>query len=291
MFSPRFAVVCMGFSVWVDMRFARRSFLSGLGAISAFGAGPVFGMEQKPDGIGLSYLEGLSAPGALNEKVAFIPPSRIDPAYSHVVYVNTALSGPAAQKMWVVERDGAGWKLALWDQDYWDGKGSAPEYSWPVSTGRYYQGNRRSGPTPLGVFNIDDRKTRHRRGWGSPGMYNSIYIDLHYSSGRASGVAMHGTTRSMYRRLGRADSHGCVRMEQKNADLVWKMFHGDGRPGTSSPLWSESVPRYFTSSPVQTNAARWGYVRDGSILRDEKTGERLTKPGYSALFVYFRDDL
>lgn len=281
---------CIRFWVWDSMDIFRRTFLGGVTAGLALGAVPAFAVDRAVDGVGLAYLEALGEAGALNEKVAFVPPSKIDPAYSHVVYVNTALRGPGAQKMWVVERDGAGWKLALWDQDYWQKKGVAPQYSWPVSTGRYYPGNRRSGPTPLGIFNVDDRKTRHRRGWGSPGMYNSIYIDLHYSSGRASGVAMHGTTRSKYRLLGRADSHGCVRMRQGNADKIWKMFHGDGRPGTSSPLWSERVPRYFTSEPTQTRAARWGYVRDGTVLRDE-AGEPLTKPGYSALFVYFRDDI
>ena len=243
--------------------------------------------------LGIAYLEALGAPGALNPKVAFIPPSRIDPAYSHVVYVNTALRTPGGQKMWVIERAGAGWQLALWDEKYWEKKGieGPPPYSWPVSTGRKYPGDRRSGPTPIGIFNPDDRNTRHRRGWGSPGMYNSIYIDLHYGSGRASGVAMHGTTSNKYRLLGRADSHGCIRMKQSNSEKVWKMFHGDGRPGESSPLWSQAVPRYFTSPPTQSRSARHGYVRDGSFLQDASTGERLTKPGYAALFVFFRDDL
>ena len=90
--------------------------------------------------------------------------------------------------MWVLERDGAGWKLALWDEDFWGD--TTPDYSWPVSTGRYYQGNNRSGPTPLGIFNVDDRTYRHVRGWGAPGMYNSIFIDLHYSGGRMSGAPL-----------------------------------------------------------------------------------------------------
>ena len=241
-------------------------------------------VEQKT--FGIDYLEGLGKPGALNAKIAFIPPSQIDPAYSHVVYVNAATGSPGGQKMWVIERQGSGWQLALNDPDYWADKGT-PSYSWPVSTGRRYPGEKRAGPTPLGIFNADDRNTRHRRGWGSPGMYNSIYIDLHYNSGRASGVAMHGTPRGKYRLLGKADSHGCIRMHQSNADQVWSMFHADGRPGPSSPLWSE-VPRYFKSRP--TTGTRRGYVRDGSFLHTA-SGERLTKPGYSVLFVFFRDDL
>jgi len=274
------------------MYWTRRYFLTALGATALLPAAARASNETDTD-YGIAYLESLGQPGALNPRVAFIPPSRIDPAYSHVIYVNTAIGSGGGQKMWVIERDGAGWKLALWDQTYWDKKGveGEPAYSWPVSTGRKYPGDRRSGSTPIGIFNPDDRRHRHRRGWGSPGMYNSIYIDLHYRSGRASGVAMHGTPRNKYRRLGRADSHGCIRMQQGNADQVWSMFHPDGRPGDASPLWSEAVPRYFQTPPTQTPGHRWGYVRDGSFLTDEETGERLTKPGYSVLFVFFRDDL
>ena len=245
-------------------------------------------------GNGINYLEGLAQPGALNPKVAFIPPSQIDPAYSHVIYVNTATRSASGQKMWVIERQGEDWQLALWDKDYWAEQGvvGTPPYSWPISTGIKYPGNSRSGPTPLGIFNPDDRAFRHRRGWGSPGMYNSIYLDLHYGSGRASGIAMHGTPRNKYRRLGTADSHGCIRMQQPNADSVWQMFHGSGRPGANSPLWSEAeVPRYFTTTPSSGYGTRRGYVRDGSFLSDASTGERLTKPGYSVLFIFFRDDL
>lgn len=270
------------------MYFTRRAALA---ALTAVFAAPALAIEAS--GVGVGYLERLGQPGALPEQMAYLPPSRIDAAYSHVIYINAALSGAGAQKMWILERasegTATGWKLALWDQDFWQDKGT-PDYSWPVSTGRYYQGNNRSGPTPLGVFNVDDRYYRHVRGWGAPGMYNSIFIDLHYSSGRASGVAMHGTTQSKYRLLGRPDSHGCIRMEQTNADAVWSMFHGEGKPGETSPLWSASVPRYFQSEPAQNWNARWNYVRDGSFLYDA-SGDRLTKPGYSALFVIFRDDV
>jgi len=77
-------------------------------------------------------------------------------------------------------------------------------------------------------------------------------------------------------------------MRQRNADLICTMFHGAGTPGPRSPLWS-AVPCYFTSAPRTDRAARWNYVRDGSFLFDE-AGARLTKPGYAALFVFFRDD-
>lgn len=265
---------------YIEMTLSRRTALT---AMAAFAALPALGME--PGKVGLDYLEQLDG----KVSGAYLAPSRIDPAYSHALYINAATSGAGAQKMWVLERAGADWRLALWDETHWGER--TPEYSWPISTGRHYPGDRRSGPTPLGIFNVDDRTFRHVRGWGAPGMYNSIFIDLHYSSGRISGVAMHGTTRSKYRLLGRPDSHGCIRMTQPNADRVWAMFHGpDGRPGDTSPLWSEAVPRYFTSAPRQDWSVRRNYTRDGSFHTDE-SGERLTKPGYAALFVIFRDDV
>jgi len=187
------------------MDWTRRTFVTALGASAFIGPRGAVGLADMP--FGLPYLEALSAPGALDPKVAYLAPSRIDPAYSHAIYVNTATRSEGGQKMWVLKRRPSGWQLALWDADYWQDRGQ-PSYSWPVSTGRRYPGDRRSGPTPLGIFNVDERSFRHRRGWGSPGMYNAIYIDLHYGSGRISGVAMHGTPVSKYRLLGRADSHG-----------------------------------------------------------------------------------
>ncbi len=80
------------------MPLARRTALAGLGAVCATAA---IGMET-PD-LGLGSLERLGKPGALNG--AFIPPSRIDPAYSAVIYVSAALKGPGTRMMWIVRRD------------------------------------------------------------------------------------------------------------------------------------------------------------------------------------------
>jgi hypothetical protein len=99
-------------------------------------------------------------------------------------------------------------------------------------------------------------------------------------------VAIHGTAPAQYRKLGRVDSHGCVRMHQANARQVWDIVHPDRRRGESSPLWGE-IPRYFTSAPGA--GARSGYVRDGSLLRDAG-GAVLMRQGYRMVFVFFRDD-
>lgn len=273
----------------------------GLAALAApMLARPALAKLPDPGEVGLPYLERLGRPGRLPDRIAYVPPSRIDPAYRMAIYVNAATTGVTRQKMWVLERGaGSAWRVGLWDKSYWDKKGlgfGRPPYSWPVSTGRHYPGERFAGPTPLGIFNVDDRKSRHRRGWGSPGMYNSIYIDLHYGSGRASGVAIHGTTRGMYRRLGTADSHGCVRITQENSEQLWRKFHPDGKVANdASPLWG-TVPRFFKSEPKPSlSATRWNYVRDGSFLWDQSsdptTPQRLTKEGYRALLIFYRDDV
>lgn len=234
----------------------------------------------------LDYLEHLGLPGLLPGTMPYLPPSALHPAYSHAIYVNTAPQGVASQKMWVIARSGSGWVLALEDAEHWQDQPAL--YSWPVSTGMQAPGKPPYVLTPVGIFNIDERSQRFRPGWGSPGMYNSVYIDLHYHSGRISSVALHGTTRSMYALLGQRASHGCVRMSQANADLLWNMIHPEGAAGADSPLWGE-VPRFFRSPPQDNLMARTGYVRDGSPLIDED-GSPLTKMGYRVICVFFRDD-
>ncbi|SHI33177.1 L,D-transpeptidase [Wenxinia saemankumensis] len=254
----------------------RRAVLAGGAAGLAAVAAPLRAMAA-PD-FGIDYLEGLDLAG-------YLRPSDIPGAFTHAFYVNTAFSGGGMQKMWVLGRAGSGWDLALREPGLPEEAG----WSWPVSTGTFWPGNDRAGPTPTGVYNLDERSHRFRTGWGSPGMYRAVYIDLHYTSGRQSGVAMHGTTHGQYVRLGRPASHGCVRMRCENMDMAWEMLHPGGARGEGTPLWGE-VPRLFASTPEDSPAARTGYSRDGTWLRDQD-GALLTKRGYTALFVFFRDDL
>lgn len=263
------------------MTLTRRLFLS---AAAATLAAPALATE--PRRFGLDWLEALAGRGIS----PYLPPSRLHEAYSHAFYVNTAFRGEAMQKMWALSRSGSGWRLELHDQGYWDRQGGSADYSWPVSTGALHPGAERAGPTPVGIFNLDERSARHSAGgWDAPGMYKSIYIDLHYSGGRASGVAMHGTTTARYARLGQPASNGCVRVTQAAMDAVWAIVHPGGARREASPLWGE-VPRYFRSDPRDSMSARSGYVRDGSLLTDA-AGNLLMKPGYRALFVFFRDDV
>jgi len=209
----------------------------------------------------LAYLESLKG-----SDERYKAPSELDPRYTIALYVNGATRGPWRQRMWVLQRDGIGgeWRLAFWDKKHWRktklAEGEAPPYSWPVSTGRYYRGDRFSGPTPTGVFALDERKWRYGRGYTAPGMVHTMYIDFHYSSGRRSGVAFHGTTTWRYRRLGRADSHGCIRMKKKNALAMYNRITGRDGVLDKDDRWGE-VPRYWKE---QRRNKRWGYTRDGT---------------------------
>ena len=212
----------------------------------------------------LSYLEGLKG-----KPTPFRAPSEIDPRYTTALYVNTAGSGPTKQRMWVLHRDGIGgpWRLAMWDKDYWKkaklGDGEIPEFSWPVSTGRSYPGDHHSGPTPTGIFALDERKNRHGRGEMQTGMIHVMHIDFHYPDGRMTGVAFHGTTPGRYRRLGSIDSHGCIRMHQKNALALLDRVTGKDGVLTEDVRWGE-VPRFWAA---EKGTRRSGYTRDGSVLR------------------------
>jgi hypothetical protein len=221
----------------------------------------------------LAYLEGLKG-----SDERYRAPSELDPRFTIALYVNTATKGPWRQRMWVLQRAsvGAPWRLALWDEAHWrkadlndraGGDGAVPSYSWPVSTGRHYRGDKFSGPTPTGVFALDERKWRYGRGYTAPGMTHTMYIDFHYDSGRRSGVAFHGTTTGRYRRLGTNDSHGCIRMKKKNALALLNRITGRDEVLPEAMRWGE-VPRFWKAERGQK---RWGYTRDGTPHALEET--------------------
>ncbi|MEZ5774107.1 MAG: L,D-transpeptidase [Hyphomicrobiaceae bacterium] len=254
----------------------------------------------------IAYLESLRG-GA-----DYLAPSEIDPRFTLAYYVNASGSGPNRQRMWVLarERVGGPWRLAMWDEAFWKkkglGEGEEPTFSWLVSTGRKYPGDKFSGPTPLGVFGLDERRGRVVPGYAGPGMIHAMFIDLHYTGGRRSGVAFHGTTPGRYGRLGSIDSHGCIRMHQRNAMALLRRM--TGRDGVlSEELRSGEVPRFWLS---ERGGTRNGYRRNGQSIAVEKEAMRrqmavmaddavasdetrfppvLTKSGYRAIAIIFAE--
>ena len=53
-------------------------------------------------------------------------------------------------------------------------------------------------------------------------MWHSLYFDLVYPWGKDSGLAIHGTSKSAYKNLGTQQSHGCVRITQPQANMLYE---------------------------------------------------------------------
>lgn len=250
----------------------------------------------------ITYLEGLKG-----KPQPYLAPSEIDPRFTIALYVNVATAGPAKQRMWVLHRDtpGGPWQLAMWDKDYWKKQkladGTEPPFSWPVSTGRVYRGDRKSGPTPTGIFGMDERRWRYSEGRVRAGMIHVMHIDHHTPDGRVTGVAFHGTTVSNYRRLGTNDSHGCIRMHQSNALALLNRLTGRDGAIAEDIRWGE-VPRFWAS---EEGRIRRGFTTDGKLrpapLVEATTSTGavsdagsasdsvLTKTGFRAIAVLFQD--
>lgn len=90
----------------------------------------------------------------------------------------------------------------------------AERYRWPVSTGR------RGYDTPAGSF----RPIRLERSW-----YSRKYdwAPMPHAVFFYKGYAMHGTVEE--RRLGRAASHGCVRLSRANATTLFALLRERGK--------------------------------------------------------------
>lgn len=96
-------------------------------------------------------------------------------------------------------------------------------YEWPVSTGG-------SGhDTPSGTFKPFRMEIDHySEEWDDAPMPYSIFFTQ-------IGHAIHGTNQQ--RSLGRAVSHGCVRLSVKNAATLWKLVKQEKMANTKVVLW------------------------------------------------------
>jgi hypothetical protein len=215
--------------------------------------------------------------------------------YKAFIFVNAATSGPHQQKMWVFEREENvqtknKLKLTLWDSNFWGE--ATPTFSWPVSTGRIYEDEEYSGPTIQGIFNIADQevawdpirkkaRTRFKKDYYKAGMYDALFFDLAYSTGRLSGVAFHGTTPGMYANLGFADSHGCVRLHQDNSEQLWNWIF---RPG-----FRDYIPSFWTNDSIYGEyTVRRNYYRRGELVYN-KNGNLKTHIGFPVLLIIYFD--
>ncbi len=119
-------------------------------------------------------------------------------------------------------------------------------YVWPVSTGR------RGYDTPNGAYTAKWMEEMHySKQWDYAPMPHSIFFT-------DEGHAMHGTYEQ--RNLGRAASHGCVRLSLKNATTLYKLVSKEGKSNTTVLLTGE-LPK---NTPPAMVAKRHRPVRTAS---------------------------
>lgn len=108
-------------------------------------------------------------------------------------------------------------------------------YRWPVSTGR------KGYSTPSGTY----RPTRLERHW-----YSRKYdwAPMPWSVFFHRGYAMHGTTETQ--NLGRAASHGCVRLKPDNASVLFSMVRRYGAKQTKVVVLDGPLPRAPGAQPM-----------------------------------------
>jgi len=122
-------------------------------------------------------------------------------------------------------------------------------YTWPVSTGRA------GYDTPSGDFQpFRMERDHYSREWDDAPMPNSIFFTK-------IGHAIHGTFEA--RNLGRAASHGCVRLSTQNAATLFALVKEEGVANTRVRLVGD-VPKSETAVARRNNDrdANRDYVRD-----------------------------
>ena len=189
-------------------------------------------------------------------RVAEVVPADLMPHFDLYLYVSKANSGAFAQHMWVFKRAEAG-ELRL-------------AHFWPVSTGR----ERREGyftTTPTGLYKLDPhrfKRIHYSSVWDGARMPFAMFLDYGYSD-RRSGLAIHGTMRSTYGRLGSRASGGCIRVATDNARFLFNLIQGSYRG---------QVPAFaFDEINGHTD-------RSGQIERDEE-GKPVFVEGLRALLI------
>jgi hypothetical protein len=119
---------------------------------------------------------------------------------------------------------------------------------------RYPEGHEYYAGTYEGTFKIHTRSKDHKSAkWGGSPMKFAQFFD--------GGIAIHATVPEHYHELGRRASGGCVRMYERDAEIMWKLVnqisveqtriivydstwtpHPLGRPG--------ELPQYVLSNPL-----------------------------------------
>jgi hypothetical protein len=160
-----------------------------------------------------------------------------------------ALSAPAARADVVitVDKDTQRMGVAV------DG---VPRYSWPVSTGAG------SYDTPSGSFRpFRMERTHFSKEWDDAPMPYAMFFTN-------QGHAIHGTNH--VRSLGRAASHGCVRLSVRNAATLFGLVKAQGMGHTQVRI--EGASPYVADGGSRVRSARRG--ASAASFDDDQMGAR-----------------
>ncbi|MGA7387023.1 MAG: L,D-transpeptidase [Pseudolabrys sp.] len=165
-------------------------------------------------------------------------------------------------------------------------------YIWPVSTGR-------SGyDTPSGEFQpFRMERDHYSQEWDDAPMPNSIFFTK-------IGHAIHGTFEA--RNLGRAVSHGCVRLSIQNAATLYALVKEEGALNTrvrltgEAPKGDDAVARHDRTNGNDRDGARnRDYVRNYTTDDDDEMANaqpqqrgyqtRGRETQYSSRSYYYRE--
>lgn len=152
------------------------------------------------------------------------------------------------------------------------------KYQWPVSTGL------RGYSTPSGNFAASSmNKIWYSKQWDNAPMPHAIFFTK-------DGHAIHGSQET--KKLGRAASHGCVRLAPKNAETLFQLVEANGlentkivlagvTPGGEAKVAAQPSKRYRDA-----DAAPW--MAPGPYQRRGLFGWR-QGPGYAPPPRYYRE--
>lgn len=177
------------------------------------------------------------------------------------IYVDKAVDGPLAQRMYVFEKMDSGDLATLYD--------------WPVSTGREgdetdAHGHAQSTATPRGFFEIDTKRmyVDHTSSQWDEAMPYAMFFSWK-PGGHNTGLAIHGTPEGNYQALGSRASAGCIRLATENAQTLFDLIQS----------------RFRAPTPKLAYLDNDSQVSSEGLLLHEPDGKLKMSDGYSVLVL------
>lgn len=122
--------------------------------------------------------------------------------------------------------------------------------------------------TPSGAFPITKQRWRHMSTlYPSQGENN-----MDHASYFAPAIAFHSTVFGLYSKLGKPDSHGCVRMARPQARAIYSLIKANGAKNTS--VRSFKASEQANLSPVELEIIKTQLAMDLNFIKDNLLGKR-----------------